>query len=70
MKKIHIINTGETFSKVYNETIGELEIPNPNNSVEQIIKRAFKHNFDIVEITNIIHKDSLSFTDVDRVNNY
>jgi len=67
MKKVYVINTGGTFSKLYNMIRGTLYVPSCTNfSVETIIHAAFKQNADIITIKNIIFKDSLDFTDYDR----
>ena len=62
MKKILIIDTGGTFNKVYNPITGVLDINSEGNALETIAKRwlvKFKS-------LNIIGKDSLDMTDVDR----
>ena len=62
MKKILIISTGGTFSKVYNPLNGELEIDITN----QALKSLEKHWMVDFTIVNIIGKDSLDMTDDDR----
>ncbi len=62
MKKILIISTGGTFSKVYNLLNGELEVDTTNQALKSLAKH-WMVNFTIV---NIIGKDSLYMTDDDR----
>ncbi len=61
--KMTVINTGGTFNKRYNPIKGQLEVPSDNLSLDNILKNC--HNVDF-EIKNIISKDSLDMTDVDR----
>ena len=60
---ITVLNTGGTFNKRYNPIKGELEVPSDNIALEKIIKNC--HNIDF-DIKNIVSKDSLEFTDLDR----
>jgi L-asparaginase len=61
---IHFINTGGTFNKRYNLINGTLEVPDDYNAVEDILKNSlFNQKY---QITQIISKDSLDFTDEDR----
>jgi len=64
-KKIHIINTGGTFNKVYNPINGEFDIPLNNDTIKSILKKCFKNNM-IPKVTGIIFKDSLDMTQQDR----
>jgi len=61
--KITVINTGGTFNKRYNPIKGQLLVPNDNIALDKIIKSC--HNIDI-EVLNIVSKDSLEMTDIDR----
>ncbi len=61
--KVTIINTGGTFNKRYNPLKGVLEVPNDNKALDKII--ASCHNVEF-EIKNIVSKDSLDMTDLDR----
>jgi L-asparaginase len=61
--KITVINTGGTFNKRYNPIKGQLEVPSDNIALDKILKSC--HNID-VEIKNVVSKDSLDMTDVDR----
>lgn len=61
--KITIINTGGTFNKRYNPLKGLLEVPSDNIALDKII--ASCHNVQF-EIKNIVSKDSLDMTDIDR----
>jgi len=61
MNDILIINTGGTFNKKYNSITGENEIV--FNNIEDILNK-WKAEYKII---NIINKDSLDFTDKDRV---
>jgi len=63
MKKILIISTGGTFSKVYNPINGKLEI-DKNASALQNIAQKWRCEF---EILNIIAKDSLDMSNHDRL---
>ncbi len=60
---VTIINTGGTFNKRYNPLIGELEVPKDNMALDEIISSCHNINF---EIKNIVSKDSLDMTDIDR----
>jgi len=61
--KITVINTGGTFNKIYNCINGKLEVPKDNLALEEIIKYSYNIDFDV---KNIISKDSLDITDLDR----
>lgn len=61
--KVTVINTGGTFNKRYNPIKGQLDVPNDNIALDKIIKSC--HNVDF-EIKNIVSKDSLDITDIDR----
>jgi len=61
--KITVINTGGTFNKRYNPIKGQLLVPNDNIALDKIIQSC--HNVDI-EVLNIVSKDSLEMTDIDR----
>lgn len=63
MKSLSILNTGGTFNKRYNPIKGELIVPNDHEAVQSIIKSFYNLH---IQIENIIHKDSLDFTDEDR----
>ncbi len=63
MKKILIISTGGTFSKVYNPINGKLEIDSQPHALEDIANK-WRCEF---EILNIIAKDSLDMTNHDRL---
>jgi L-asparaginase len=56
---ILIINTGGTFSKVYDEVKGKLIIPKSSKNLKAIILKAFKSK---IKIKGMIYKDSLEFT--------
>ena len=60
---ITIINTGGTFNKRYNPLKGILEVAHDNTSLNKIISSC--HNIEFT-IHNIISKDSLDMTDIDR----
>jgi L-asparaginase len=62
-KKILIINTGGTFSKIYNPISGKLEIPKNNKTIKKIIKHSQISN---IKIKGLIYKDSLEFVKKDR----
>lgn len=62
--KLHIIPTGGTFDKVYNELTGELLIDRYATSISEIIALS-RGNIDAV-VEPIIHKDSNDFIDEDR----
>lgn len=63
MKNLLIINTGGTFNKRYDPLKGDLIVPKDSEAVSQVVKSFY--NLDI-KIKNIIHKDSLDFSDKDR----
>jgi len=63
MDKILIINTGGTFNKRYNPLKGELEVPKDGIALESILRYC---NNTAYELLNIIHKDSLEMSEVDR----
>ena len=60
---VTIINTGGTFNKRYNPIKGALEVPSDNIALDKIISSC--HNVEF-EIKNIVSKDSLDMTDIDR----
>ena len=62
-QNILILNTGGTFSKVYNELNGELIVPCNNNAVKKIIKHT---KLSKVIIDGLIYKDSLNINNNDR----
>lgn len=62
--KITVLNTGGTFNKRYNPIKGQLEVPNDNIALDKIVKSC--HNVEF-EIKNIVSKDSLDFTQEDRI---
>lgn len=61
--KITVINTGGTFNKRYNPISGELEVPKDSLALDEIISYCYNIDF---EVLNIISKDSLEMSDVDR----
>ena len=61
--KITVLNTGGTFNKRYNPIKGLLEVPSDNIALDKIVKSCPNVEFDI---KNIVSKDSLEFTDIDR----
>ena len=61
--KITVINTGGTFNKRYNPLSGELEVPKDSLALDEIINYCYNIDF---EVLNIISKDSLEMSDVDR----
>ena len=61
--KITVLNTGGTFNKRYNPIKGQLEVPVDNIALDKIVKSCHNVEFDI---KNIVSKDSLEFTDIDR----
>lgn len=61
--KITVINTGGTFNKRYNPLFGELEVPKDSLALDEIISYCYNIDFDVL---NIISKDSLEMSDVDR----
>ncbi|MCK4441023.1 MAG: asparaginase [Sulfurovaceae bacterium] len=62
MKKILIISTGGTFNKIYNPISGNLIIDKNSNALKEIAK----HWLMDFKIINIIGKDSLDISDIDR----
>jgi len=69
--KIKIINTGGTFSKVYNPITGKLEIRKDLISfVKNIIDNCLINKNIEFEYYRMIEKDSLDITDEDRENLY
>ncbi len=62
-KKILILNTGGTLTKVYNELTGELIVPINNNSIETVLK---KSKIDNLTLDGIVYKDSLDLNKQDR----
>ncbi len=58
-----ILNTGGTLNKRYNKKSGELEVAFDNNAIDQILQSLSYE----VEIAGMIYKDSLEFTDDDRL---
>jgi L-asparaginase len=62
MKKMLIISTGGTFNKVYNPISGDLEIDKESISIKKIAKEWLSE----FEIINIIGKDSLDMSNIDR----
>ena len=62
--KITVLNTGGTFNKRYNPIKGQLEVPNDNIALDKIVKSCHNVEFDI---KNIVSKDSLDFTQEDRI---
>lgn len=60
---VTVINTGGTFNKVYNHLNGRLDVKSDSSSLNNIINYA--HNIQF-EIHNIVSKDSLDITTVDR----
>ncbi len=62
MKKILIINTGGTFNKVYNPLTGNLDIE-PTGKALKSIAELWLTTF---KINNIIGKDSLDMSNIDR----
>ncbi|HRM35929.1 MAG TPA: asparaginase domain-containing protein, partial [Aliarcobacter cryaerophilus] len=61
--KITVINTGGTFNKRYNPLSGELDVPKDSIALDEIISYCYNIDFDVL---NIISKDSLEMSDVDR----
>src|SRR5574344_992722 len=61
--KITVINTGGTFNKRYNPLFGELDVPKDSLALDEIISYCYNIDFDVL---NIISKDSLEMSDVDR----
>ncbi len=60
---ILIINTGGTFSKIYNPLNGNLDISNKNSAIKKIIASS---KINDVKVSGIIYKDSLDITNKDR----
>lgn len=63
-KNILILNTGGTFSKIYNDIDGNLAVPNHNKAVETILKNSKISN---CTVNGLIYKDSLNINQTDRV---
>lgn len=63
MEKILILNTGGTFNKRYNPLKGELEVPKDGIALEGILRYCNNTSY---ELLNIIHKDSLEMSEIDR----
>jgi L-asparaginase len=61
--KITVINTGGTLNKRDNSLSGELEVPKDSLALDEIINYCYNIDF---EVLNIISKDSLEMSDVDR----
>jgi L-asparaginase len=61
--KVTIINTGGTFNKRYNPLKGKLEVPSDNIALDKILASCFNVEYEVI---NIVSKDSLDMTDVDR----
>jgi L-asparaginase len=61
--KLTIINTGGTFNKRYNPLKGQLEVPNDNIALDEILSSCFNIDYEVI---NIISKDSLDITNDDR----
>ena len=61
--KITVINTGGTFNKRYNLLSGELDVSKDSLALDEIISYCYNIDF---EVLNIISKDSLEMSDVDR----
>ena len=61
--KVTIINTGGTFNKRYDPIKGQLEVPNDNIALDKILASCFNVDYEVI---NIVSKDSLDMTDVDR----
>jgi L-asparaginase len=59
---MHIINTGGTFNKRYNQIDGSLYVPKDNEAVDSILKHL---NINI-NVIGCIFKDSLEISDKDR----
>ena len=64
-KKLHIINTGGTFNKVYIPLKGTLDILPQNHAIDEIFMNVYKSNIS-PNINGIIYKDSLDITKKDR----
>ena len=62
MKKTLIISTGGTFNKIYNSITGNLDIDKNSNAIKEIAENWLIE----FEIINIISKDSLDMSDIDR----
>lgn len=63
MKKILVLNTGGTFSKVYKPITGTLEVEKNNDQIKEIITLA---NIKNILIDGLIYKDSLYINNKDR----
>ena len=67
MHKTLIINTGGTFSKAYDKKLQKFIVTRDNNqSAESIVSKCMAGHEDMVDIHNVIFKDSLHVTDEDR----
>ena len=62
-KNILILNTGGTFSKVYNELTGELIVPRDNNAINKIVSCT---KLSSIIVDGLIYKDSLEIDNNDR----
>ena len=65
MENIRIVNTGGTFNKIYNPISGNLEINQNNEIITNLLNKAFVHQ-NCINISGIIFKDSLEFSQEDR----
>ena len=65
MDNIRIVNTGGTFNKIYNHISGNLEINHNNEIITNLLNKAFVHQ-NCINISGIIFKDSLEFSQEDR----
>ena len=61
--KVTIINTGGTFNKRYNPIKGQLEVPSDSIALDKILASCFNVEYEVI---NIVSKDSLDMTDIDR----
>ncbi len=61
--RVTIINTGGTFNKRYNPIKGQLEVPSDNIALDKILASCFNVDYEVI---NIVSKDSLDMTDIDR----
>jgi len=61
--KILILNTGGTFSKIYNPLNGTLEINKENIAINEILNNSKIYD---IRVEGIIYKDSLEITKKDR----
>lgn len=62
-ENILILNIGGTFNKVYNPLTGELDVPQNNDAIEDILDKSLIKN---IEISGLIYKDSLDMDNCDR----